>query len=114
MLTSASSGSTSDATGGGKGAATASSPNPAPGDRLTGAGETAVTWSDCSSDDSEDSVMVAELSEVDYISKEWEATDLRDVSSPLEGPLSPTAWALGFLSDRRTIGWEKPDILKIY
>jgi len=58
--------------------------------------------------------MVAELTEVDSIAKGWEATDLGGVSSPLEGLLSPTASDLGFLSDRRTIGWEKPDILKIY
>jgi len=52
-------------------------------------------------------VAVAELVVVDSIS------DLGCEFGPLEGPLSPTASALGFLSDRLTIGCEKPDILKI-
>jgi len=73
-----------------------------------------VTDSDDSSDNSGDSVVVAELTEADSIAKAWEATDWRGVSNPLEGLSSPTASALGFLSDRRIIGWEKPDILKIY
>ena len=43
VLTSTSSGSTSDATGGGKGSASALNPIPSPGDWLTGGGDAAVT-----------------------------------------------------------------------
>jgi len=68
VLEATSSGSISDASGGGKGAATTSSPNLVPGERLTGCGD-AVTDSDDSSDNSGDSVVVAELSGVDSIAK---------------------------------------------
>ena len=56
---------------------------------------------------SRDSVTVSGLTVLDSIS------DLRGAIRPLEGRLSPTASALGFLSDRLTIGWEKLDIADV-
>jgi len=105
MLTLGSSGSTSNATGGGKGTASALSPILTPGDPLTDGGDAAATGSVSSSDKSVsgDSVIVSELTVFeDSISALGGVGLIR----PLEGQLdlSPTASALGFLSDRLTIG----------
>ena len=67
MLVSASPGSISDITGGGKGVASALNPTSTPGERLTDGGDAAETGSvsslssDCSSVGSRDSVGVVEL-----------------------------------------------------
>ena len=112
MLSSAwvvgSSGSTSGATGGGKGTASALSPILTPGDPLTGGTDVAAINSVSSSDESvsDDSVIVSELTVFDSIS-------VGGVIRPLEGLLPPAASALGFLSDRLTIGWEKLDIADV-
>jgi len=99
VLTSGSSGSTSDAAGGGKGTASALSPILTPGDPLTDGGDAAAISSVTSSDESVsgDSVIVSELTVFDSIS-------VGGAIRPLEGLLPPTASALGFLSDRLTIG----------
>jgi len=106
MLTSGPSGSTSDAVGGGKGTASALTPIITPGDPLTGGGDAAEICSVSSSDESVsgDSVIVSGLTVLDSIS------ELGGAIRPLEGLLPPTASALGFLSDRLTIGWEKLDM----
>jgi len=97
MLVSASPSSISDITGGGKGVASALNPTSTPGERLTGGGDTAATCSvsSFSSSGSEDSV---ELDVCDSISA------VGCLFDPLKGSLSPATSALGFLSDRLTIG----------
>jgi len=52
LVSAGSSGSTSDATGGGKGSASALNPILTPGDRLTGGGDAAATYSVSSSEES--------------------------------------------------------------
>jgi len=101
VLTCGSSGSTSNATGGGKGTASALTPILTPGDRLTGGGDAAATYSVSSSEVSVsgDSVTVTGLFVL-----EDSISELGGAIRPLEGQLSPTASALGFLSDRLTIG----------
>ena len=108
VLTSAcvgSSGSTSDATGGGKGTASALAPILTPGNLLTGGGDAAALSSVSSSDESVsgDSMIVSELTVFDSIS-------VGGAIRPLEGLFPTTTSALGFLSDRLTIGREKLDI----
>jgi len=100
VLTSGSSDSTSRT---GTASASALSPILTPGDPLTGGGDVAAmsSVSSFSSSRSEDSV---ELDVCDSISA------VGCLFDPLEGSLSPVTSALGFLSDRLTIGWEKLDM----
>ena len=94
----------SDSTSG-TGTASALSPILTPGDPLTGGGDAAALSSVSSSDESvsSDSVIVSELTVLDSIS-------VGGAIRPIEGLLPPAASALGFLSDRLTIGWEKLDM----
>jgi len=100
LLASGSSGSTS-----GTGIAFPLTPILTPGDPLTEGDVSAATASVSSSDESVscDSVVASELTKWDSISWGW-ALD------PLEGSLPPSASALGPLSDRLIIGWERFDI----
>ena len=81
------------------------SPILTPGDPLTGGGDATAIISVSSSDESVsgDSVIVSELVVFDSIS-------VGGAIRPIEGLLPPAASALGFLSDRLTIGWEKLDM----